>query len=109
MMREVRREVGREEVVRLVAVEGEGAAREGSVAKGLAKIARARAVFVDARTADALDARSLRPLSPMRRVRLPHVGHVLGVHEIIGAEGLLGVKDRFAHAPVTELREGPRV
>lgn len=89
------------------AIEPQGAAV--AVAKGLAKIARARAVFIDARTADALDVRALRSLSPLRRVRLPHVGQVLGVYELIGADGLLGVKDRFANAPVTALREGPRV
>jgi len=77
------------------AVECQGA--PVAVAKGLAKIARGRGIFVDAWTAEALGATGL---TAPASVLLPHVGRPQRVMEVIGAEGALGMKPRFSGAPL---------
>ncbi len=69
-----------------------------AVAKGLAKIAQARGIFIDEKTALAVGASRITPLTVSRRVRLPHVGRSVAVQEVVGAEGALGIKARFARA-----------
>jgi class 3 adenylate cyclase len=90
-------------VTRGEAVESQGAAV--AIAKGLAKIAAARAIFIDEDYAEAIDAATHVTLARRMRVRLPHVGQARSVREVLGRAGELGIKQRFVHAPRLDAHE----
>jgi class 3 adenylate cyclase len=83
-------------VTRGEAVESQGA--PVAVAKGLAKLAAARGIFIEDECAAAIDAVGLAPLAGRMRVRLPHVGQVRVVREVLGSAGSRGIKQRFVQA-----------
>jgi class 3 adenylate cyclase len=85
-----------------IVTKGEAAESQGptvAIAKGLAKIAAARAIFIDNATARTLAAHERAPLTEAQSVRLPHVGQALLVREALGSEGRRGLKSRFAAMP----------
>ena len=71
-----------------------------AVAKGLAKLAAARGVFIDEASARALEAAGQHVLVGPRELHVPHVGRVLPVCELLGDEGERGLKERFLRPSV---------
>jgi class 3 adenylate cyclase len=91
-----------------IVTRGETAESQGApvaIAKGLAKLAAARAIFIDDECATAIDAATVAPLAGRMRVRLPHVGQARVVREVLGNESARGIKQRFLQAPRLDVRD----